>query len=309
MDKKIKDAVETYYLANMLKYKMTNSKTNSIADSIFGSCCMAIALYSEVYNNVNLGETIKDIIISETEKNLGYKLNLSTRKEEINELAKKSIAIEEEHHKLKQEMTSKNINNMFILSKFYSDNHTLRHKVKTDWINWKVNGIELEKISEHIYGTCILALIMYELGNFDVDINKVLEMLVLHEIDKIILRGEKNDINIKNEASKEILFCLTQSDKLTDRVYEFNANETKEAKFAYLIDILESNLQIIYYEQIGFNNINDQIGNPMINNEIIQNIIKNGAKTVAEVWYEFNFEKFNDEEIFQKVLKSAIKKN
>lgn len=71
--------------------------------------------------------------------------------------------------------------------KFYYLATSLKEKIRSGWIKWNVSKDRLESIAEHIYGTGVLAISIDSEFNTRVDLNKVLRMLVLHELEEVII--------------------------------------------------------------------------------------------------------------------------
>ena len=68
--------------------------------------------------------------------------------------------------------------------RFYMSATQLKYKIRSGWdkSHWYVSKSRLESIAEHVYGTCILALSIDSEFKTNLDINKVIKMLVLHEL-------------------------------------------------------------------------------------------------------------------------------
>ncbi len=122
-------------------------------------------------------------------------------------------------------------------------------------IKWNVSKDRLESIAEHIYGTCILAISIDSEFNTGIDLNKVLKMLVLHELEEVIIGDitpydkvtEEEKLNLGRKAVSEVLDGLIKKEEYEELLNEFNAHESKEAKFAFCCDKLEADLQAKKY--------------------------------------------------------------
>ena len=73
--------------------------------------------------------------------------------------------------------------------RFYLLATRLKYIVRSGWDekHWNVNKDRLESIAEHIYGTCILALSIDSEFETNLNIDKVVKMLVLHEIGEVLI--------------------------------------------------------------------------------------------------------------------------
>ena len=156
----------------------------------------------------------------------------------------------------------------------------LKNITRTGWTDWKVNRNRIESIAEHVYGTQMLAIAMKSEYNYDIDIMKVILMLSIHEIGETIigdLTQFQIDANkkekIEHEAVHKILSSLIDGEMIEKLFLEFDAHETKEAKFAYLCDKLECDLQSKLYDQEGTVDLKHQEENDTINNELVKRML------------------------------------
>ncbi len=113
-----------------------------------------------------------------------------------------------------------------------------------------------ENSAEHSWQVSVLALTMAKFSDESIDIDKVLKMLLLHDIceidtDDIFFFDEVGRENIKEQesAAAERIFGILPSAtgaEFLEIWKEFEAAKTKEAKFAKAIDRLMPVLQNIY---------------------------------------------------------------
>lgn len=113
-----------------------------------------------------------------------------------------------------------------------------------------------ENSGEHSWQVAVLAMIMAKFADESVDVNKVLKMLLLHDVceidaDDVFFFDEVGRENIKEQelaAAKRIFGILPEDTgaEFLEIWQEFEAAETKEAKFAKAIDRLMPVLQNIY---------------------------------------------------------------
>ena len=111
----------------------------------------------------------------------------------------------------------------------------------------------LENDAEHSWTICMMALILHEHADFAVNIDKVIKMLLVHDIieidtgDIFLYDVERLSITSEVEAvAAERIFGLLEDEQkrdLMDLWIEFEQKETPEAKFAAAIDRLEPILQ------------------------------------------------------------------
>jgi putative hydrolase of HD superfamily len=207
------------------------------------------------------------------------------------------------------------INNEKIL-RFYLLATTLKNKIRQGSIYWNVSAQRRESVAEHIYDTCILAISIHsEYSN--VNLQKVLQMLIIHELEEIIIGDitpfdnvsdeEKN--NIGENAVLEILSDLKSKEELFNLTEEFNQRITPESNFAYLCDKLDFDLQMMLYDTQGYIDLSSIKDTPIYSDMKIQEILNNGAKTPSDVFYEYDKDKYNDNSVFKGILDYAYSSN
>ncbi len=110
-----------------------------------------------------------------------------------------------------------------------------------------------ENDAEHSWHLAVMAMVLLEYSNEDIDILKVLKMLLIHDIveidagDTFIYDTQKDHTNTNEElkAAKRIFGMLPddQAKEFIDVWVEFEEGKTNEAKFARSMDRLEPLLQ------------------------------------------------------------------
>lgn len=195
----IKNTLTFYVLANNLKTTIDDEINNySVADSIFGSMILAVAINSEFKETNNVGRLLRMMLLEKFKKlNPDYSIcdNLKKGKqykEEIDEVClletKESKLIfkykmldysltklirEKENTLQYQDLVKEGIK---ILNpkdeeeylkyeeifKFYYLNFRLKDKTRSGWDSkhWNINSKRIESVSEHIIGTISLAIVM-----------------------------------------------------------------------------------------------------------------------------------------------------
>lgn len=173
----------------------------------------------------------------------------------------------------------------------YYDLTKLKNKKRQGWLYWNVSAERVESIAEHIFGAQQLAWLIYSEANLDLDINKVIAMLSLHETEEITIgditpfdkvsREEKLE---KGEKAVEETFSkLSKGSQMFNLVREFDEAKTKEGKFALLCDKLECDLQAKkYYEKnmVSVDNATDIVKE----NEKTIDYLSQGITNVGEIF-------------------------
>lgn len=116
-----------------------------------------------------------------------------------------------------------------------------------------LNSDRNENDAEHSWHLAVMAVILSQHSNTNIDLLKVIKMVLIHDIveidagDTFIYDTQKNHINTEEEllAAKRIFGILPteQAEELIAIWEEFEAGKTDEAKFAKSMDRLEPLLQ------------------------------------------------------------------
>ncbi|MEM7335965.1 MAG: HD domain-containing protein [Chloroflexota bacterium] len=132
-------------------------------------------------------------------------------------------------------------------------------------------GLErYENSAEHSWHVCVSALMLYPYANEPVDINRVIRMLLIHDLgeidagDKIIYASET--VAQKREEAAGVQRLLNLLPAAVDDDYlalwmEFEAGESADAKFAKAVDRIPPLLHNIHDEGRGWkeNNITKEM--------------------------------------------------
>lgn len=111
------------------------------------------------------------------------------------------------------------------------------------------NGGRAENDAEHAWHMAIMAYIMKEHANEEVDILKVIMMCLIHDIVEIdagdTYAYDENGLSTQKERedkAKERIYSMLPEDQKEELIAifdEFEANETPEAKYAHALDNLQ----------------------------------------------------------------------
>ena len=201
---------------------------------------------------------------------------------------------------------SKNVINFYILT------NKLKNIVRTGWKNWHVSAERIESVAEHIYGTQMLALAMYSEYNYTLDIKKVIYMLAIHELEETIIgdltykditKEEKEKIG--HQAVENILKELLTGEEIKKIIYEFDERKTEEAKFSYLCDKLECDLQCKLYDENNYVKVEDQKPEDNHRPDVMEKLRK-GEITWSYSWLKHDRPIYELDENFMEVLDYAI---
>lgn len=197
--------------------------------------------------------------------------------------------------------------------RFYMLATQLKYKIRSGWdkSHWNVSKDRVESIAEHVYGTCILALSIDSEFKTNLDINKVIKMLVLHELGEVIIGDITPFDNItpeekmkkEHEAMREVIGDLVNQEEFLSLLFEFDEKKTKEAIFAHHCDKLEADIQAKVYQDMGCQHpLDEQEDNVVFKSTKVQQMVKDGAQTAFDIWYEWDKPLYNDDEDFARLL-------
>ena len=191
---------------------------------------------------------------------------------------------------------------------FYALCSKLKDTIRKGPLTWNANRERIESVAEHVYGVQMLAISIYYQFNYDLDLNKIIYMLAIHELEEIEIGDlafyETTKENKKEQGKKAtalILKDLIGKEKIIKLLDEYNERKTKEAIFAYHCDKLECDIQMKLYDQEGCFNINRQENNPIINLESVKKALKN-EKNISNAWIEFDRNKYTDDPVFIEII-------
>ena len=205
------------------------------------------------------------------------------------------------------------------IMRFYLLATQLKYKIRSGWneTHWNVSKERLESVAEHIYGTCILALSIDSEFETHLDIDKVIKMLVLHELGEVVIGDITPFDNIspeekmknEHEAIKKVLGDLIKKEEYFSLLMEFDERKTRESIFAYHCDKLDADIQAKVYQDMGCQNpLDKQENNVVFKSKRVQQMVQNGAKTAFDIWYEWDKSLYSDDENFSKIL-DYVKEN
>lgn len=199
--------------------------------------------------------------------------------------------------------------------KYYVLCNTLKNIVRTGWKDLGIKCERLESIAEHIYGVQMLAIAMKSEYGYDVDIEKVLKMLAVHETEEIII-GDLTlfDISLDekekkgHKAIKKIFSGLIDGNEYVDLILEFDERKTNEALFAHWCDKMEADIQARIYDLEGC--VADIPPEEVARYKESESEKKlNADLTWAQQWIKRSQERYGYDENFMEVSKYAFDNN
>lgn len=114
------------------------------------------------------------------------------------------------------------------------------------------DGSRYENDAEHSWTIALMAVVLREHARAPVDLERVLTMLLIHDLveidagDTFLYAAERADAHAKEQIAAERIFGLLPADQATrfrDLWEEFEARQTVDSRFAGALDRLEPVLQ------------------------------------------------------------------
>ena len=196
---------------------------------------------------------------------------------------------------------------------FYLFSNVLKNKIRTGWLNMEIKKERIESVAEHIYGCLMLAIALNSEYDLKLDMYKVLKMISLHELEEILspdytprdnlTKAERDEIGRK--SVKKVVESLVKGREIAMLLEEFNAHETAESKFSYLIDKIECDFQAKLYDLEGAFDIEKARADLPFYGDRADYIEKH-SKCASDFWIEYDKPKFIDNAIFEDLLKEIL---
>jgi len=198
---------------------------------------------------------------------------------------------------------------------FYLLTSTLKDKVRSGWKIWNIERERVESVAEHIYGTCMLAIAIDSEYKMNIDLQKTILMIALHEVEEIqigdltpfdnITQEEKRKIGKK--AVEYVFDGLIKKQEYIDLIEEFEIMETRESIFAKMCDKLEADIQSKLYCEEGVLDINNINNTHLLDDIRIKKLISEGAKSIADLFIENDRPLYKEDEFIE--ILDYIKEN
>lgn len=203
-------------------------------------------------------------------------------------------------------MKDKKIKNLL---QFYLMATQLKDTIRRGWEIWNIDRERVESVAEHIYGTSILAISIDSEFDLNIDIYKVVMMLVLHEIEEVkigditpldkVTKEEKRRMG--KQAVQEILNSLSKKADYIKLIEEFEEMKTRESIFAKMCDKLEADIQCKLYCEEKSIDINKKENAHLLENPRVKKLQEKGEKTLADFFIE-NDKPIYKEKVFEEIV-------
>lgn len=210
------------------------------------------------------------------------------------------------------ENINNNLSNEETVIRYYVLCNKLKDVVRTGWKNWNVKRERVESVAEHIFGVQMLAIAMKSQYKYDIDFDKVIFMLAVHELEEIFIgdltlfeisKEEKEKIG--HDAIVKVLDGLLDKKQIMDLILEFDERKTKEAIFAYQCDKLECDLQSKLYDEENCVDLNEQSSNKTYTDAKVQELLIQENGSWSGMWLAFGQDRYNYDENFMAISNYA----
>ncbi len=185
--------------------------------------------------------------------------------------------------------------------KFYYKATELKDMLRQGAVQWQVDKQRMESIAEHTYGCMILAISLQSELHLNINLDKTLEMLTIHELEELAIGDitpldhidKKNLKTQARDAVYNIVKDLEQCDKLMALTDEFNGCTTPEAKFAKAIDKLECVLEFKKYQDLGQVSLS-HLKPEMLDNKYVKAYVDSGEYDLADIFFLYHMSAYKD---------------
>lgn len=187
---------------------------------------------------------------------------------------------------------------------FYMQAIKLKNVIRSGWKRWDIDSKRVESIAEHIYGTMMLAIAIHsELDEYkDVNLDKVLKILAIHEMEEIRIGDitpfdnvtDEEKRNLGKVAVKELCDNISEGNDYIELIEEFENQITKEAKFSRMIDKLEADMQAKIYDENNAFDLTKESVKEILDDERIKKMTANGVNTVSGYFIHHDLNKYDD---------------
>lgn len=195
---------------------------------------------------------------------------------------------------------------------FYLLAGSLKTKLRQGFVYWNVSEKVVQSVADHIYSTCILAISIYSefkdeyLQNINID--KILKMLIIHEIEEVIIGDitpfdnitENERISMGRKAAAKVFSILSNENEYIKLLDEFNNKSTYDAQFAYYCDKLDFDLQMKIYFDNNQINTDKPVDSHLLANTTVKSMIENGLNT-SEIAFKYDESKFENDDLKLKI--------
>jgi putative hydrolase of HD superfamily len=141
----------------------------------------------------------------------------------------------------------------------------LKRLYRQGWLRRGVPPEQCESVAEHTFGVAMLALWLAPQVDAAIDVDRAVRMALVHDFGEVyagdiipadaVLPAEKQ--RLEAESVHTVFARLPGGQAYIDLWQEYEAGQTREARFVRQIDRLEMGLQAAVYRQAGMLNLDE----------------------------------------------------
>lgn len=196
---------------------------------------------------------------------------------------------------------NKNIINFYLLA------NKLKNVIRTGWKEVNIPDDKIESVADHVYGCLVLSLVISSEKKIDLNMEKVFKMIIIKELKKIKSMYEASINSSENSDGRQSIVSITEGlinqDEFLSIYDEFEAQQTKEAKFTLYVTKLESDLQAKIYDLNGNFKLENAIEDVKNYPEELSKEILPQVKNASDGWILFDRRYYKDSETFTELSK------
>lgn len=310
MKTKAENVISEYKNISKSKIHMSSDK-ESCASHIYGSMMIGLSMCNLFDLELDTNTLIKKMML----RNQGfrdiydmYSIKFELMEYSLSKAFSVTSNVNEVYDIVKDKFKSYPKDRVLKLIEFYKYNYILINKERSGWNkeHWDILG-KKETVSDHVYLTMNLAYLIYNNYSIDVDIDKLLKMILIHELGEAIIGditpfdGVSNKLEIEHNAFKRVVSSLPNKSELFNLMCEFDSKSSNEAKLAYLCDKLECMLQAkMYFDEGSFRHLREYTDKVFLKDKVLKDIISKVDNPYL-VWYSYNIN-LVDDKIYKDII-------
>jgi putative hydrolases of HD superfamily len=170
-----------------------------------------------------------------------------------------------------------------LLEAYFEINH-LKHLYRQGWLRRGLPAERCESVAEHVFGMAMLAWWLVDDSYPDLDRDKVIRLVLVHEIGEVytgdiipsdnIPQVEKH--RLERKAIEQVVGKLAHGEAYINLWEEYEHNDTPEARLVHQIDRLEMVFQASVYERYNLGDMSEFFasGNQGVQDEKLREILR-----------------------------------
>ena len=184
---------------------------------------------------------------------------------------------------------------------FYVLANKLKEAIRTGWMEVEISSDRIESVAEHIYGSVILVIALDSEYHLDVDLLKVIKMLVVKELEKVTLKEATTRDTVEDRKAQaretilKVVEPLSSKEELIALLDEYYLGESREAKFVKQLSKIESDIQAKIYDMNGEFNLDKALEDANYYGEELSSEIIPQMKNASDGWIMYDRQYYTDD--------------